>query len=129
MDLRVEKTYKLLTSAFEALLEEKLVSDITVKELCERAMVRRATFYAHFADKNDFLRFYVRGIREGIGYSVTQKVPEVSFRGYARQMTLGFSQIIIDKRRVLDRLRLDRLLPSCLTCWSRRSLFRCNLRW
>ena len=34
-------------------------------ELCEEAMVRRATFYKHFADKYEFFGFFVRYIHEG----------------------------------------------------------------
>ena len=39
MDLRVLKTYKSLYEAFFKMLEEKKFEDITVNELCERAMV------------------------------------------------------------------------------------------
>lgn len=64
MDLRITKTYLALTKAFQELLEEKLFEDITVNELCKRAMIRRATFYKHFADKYDFFAFMVRDIQE-----------------------------------------------------------------
>lgn len=61
-DLRVEKTYMLLRGAFTQLLEEKHFEDITVNALCERAMIRRTTFYKHFADKYEYFAFYVREI-------------------------------------------------------------------
>ncbi|MFQ7035454.1 MAG: TetR/AcrR family transcriptional regulator [Candidatus Borkfalkia sp.] len=64
MDLRIQKTYKALTDTFLELLEEKHFEDITVEELCSRAMIRRATFYKHFADKNDFFVFLVREIQQ-----------------------------------------------------------------
>lgn len=64
MDLRIQKTYKALTDTFLELLEEKHLEDITVEELCSRAMIRRATFYKHFADKNDFFVFLVREIQQ-----------------------------------------------------------------
>ena len=51
MDLRVQKTYRALFGAFTELLEEHRFEDITVAMLCERAMIRRTTFYKHFADK------------------------------------------------------------------------------
>ncbi len=60
MDLSVIKTRKALTDAFWQLLAEKKFEEITVNELCDRAMVRRATFYKHFADKNDFFAFIIR---------------------------------------------------------------------
>lgn len=59
-DLRIEKTYLALNNAFIKLLEEKKFENITVNELCEKAMIRRATFYKHFADKYEYYTFFVR---------------------------------------------------------------------
>lgn len=59
-DLRIIKTHKALYEAFIDLCSEKKFEDITVGELCDRALVRRATFYKHFADKYDFFSFFVR---------------------------------------------------------------------
>lgn len=58
-DLRVKRTKKALTDAFIKLLSEKSFEEITVNELCDAAGVRRATFYKHFTDKYDFLRYFV----------------------------------------------------------------------
>lgn len=64
-DLRILKTHKALSDTFLIMLEEKTFDAITVNELCERAMVRRATFYKHFSDKYDFFAFFIRQIRDG----------------------------------------------------------------
>jgi len=58
-DLRITKTHMALCSTFMQLLERKRFEDITINELCEEAMVRRATFYKHFADKYDFFLFFI----------------------------------------------------------------------
>lgn len=63
MDLRITKTYLALTNALRELLMEKSFEELTVQELCDRAMVRRATFYKHFADKYEFFAFVVREIQ------------------------------------------------------------------
>ena len=65
IDLRVQKTHAALITAFLSLLERKRFEDITVNELCDQALVRRATFYKHFADKYDFFAFMVREIQQG----------------------------------------------------------------
>ena len=39
------------------------LSDITVNKLCEESGVRRATFYKHFKDKDDFIIFVIKDIR------------------------------------------------------------------
>lgn len=60
LDLRVQKTYTSLIKAFEELLQEKAFEKISVKELCDAAVIRRPTFYKHFLDKYDFLTFFVK---------------------------------------------------------------------
>lgn len=47
-DLRVVKTKKAILKAFAELLSEKNIDDITVKELSERAMINRKTFYNYY---------------------------------------------------------------------------------
>ena len=53
-DLRIQKTESALISALFELLEGKRFEDITVSDLCNRAMIRRATFYNHYEDKYQF---------------------------------------------------------------------------
>lgn len=64
LDLRIQKTHKALINAFLELLEEKRFENITVNEICDLAMVRRATFYKHFGDKYEFFTFMVQYIQE-----------------------------------------------------------------
>lgn len=59
-DLRIQKTYIALYNALLSLLEEKGFEEITVNELCARALVGRGTFYKHFADKYEFIYFVAR---------------------------------------------------------------------
>lgn len=63
-DLRIIKTRKALFDAFLELVSEKPFDAITVNELCKKAMVRRATFYNHFADKYDFFAAFVHQLAE-----------------------------------------------------------------
>lgn len=62
-DLRVQKTYAALFGALQELLKTKRFEKITVREICDHAMVRTATFYKHFTDKYDFAAFMVRELR------------------------------------------------------------------
>ena len=63
LDLRIQKTHTALINAFLQLLQTKRFENITINELCELAMVRRATFYKHFADKYEFFTFFVQWIQ------------------------------------------------------------------
>ena len=53
VDLRIIKTKKAIRDAFLALIEEKGFERISVKEITEKAMISRNTFYLHYSDKND----------------------------------------------------------------------------
>lgn len=54
-DARVRYTRARIRDAFLQCLKEKPVNRITVKEVCERAEINRATFYAHYTDVYDLL--------------------------------------------------------------------------
>ena len=47
MDIRVKKTKRAIQKAFVALLREKPIEKITVKEIAERAEINKTTFYSH----------------------------------------------------------------------------------
>lgn len=53
IDRRIQRTRKLLQDALLALIVEKGYAEITVQDVIDRANVGRATFYAHFQDKED----------------------------------------------------------------------------
>jgi AcrR family transcriptional regulator len=55
-DRRVKYTKMVLKESFINLLENKNISQITVKEICEDADINRATFYSHYTDVYDLLR-------------------------------------------------------------------------
>ena len=59
-DLRVEKTEKALLDALFETLRTKEFNQITVQDLCDKALVRRSTFYRRFDDKYDLLKLLIR---------------------------------------------------------------------
>lgn len=54
-DARVRYTKMMIKNSFIELLKEKPVSKITVKEICERSEINRATFYKHYYDAYDLI--------------------------------------------------------------------------
>ena len=62
LDLRQRKTRKLLVEALAQLLEEKSFQELSVTDICRRAMVHRTTFYAHLNDKQELLRYLLEGL-------------------------------------------------------------------
>lgn len=63
-DMRVRRTKQNIINAFVALTKEKSIDSITVQEIAEKAMVNRATFYAHYHDKQDL---YDQIFKQAIG--------------------------------------------------------------
>jgi AcrR family transcriptional regulator len=60
-DLRVRRTRKLLWEALLAEMSARAFEEITVTDICDRAMVHRTTFYKHYEDKYALLE---QGMRQ-----------------------------------------------------------------
>lgn len=54
-DRRVQRTQQLLRGALFSLIQEKGFEVLSVQDIIDRANVGRATFYAHFDNKDDLL--------------------------------------------------------------------------
>lgn len=63
-DLRIVRTRKLLSNTLLDMMEETSIEKISVIDLCNRAMVNRATFYAHFEDKYHLLNFALEELKD-----------------------------------------------------------------
>ena len=50
MDLRIVKTKKAIREAFLALRREYALDQVKVKDLCDRAIINKTTFYKHYDD-------------------------------------------------------------------------------
>lgn len=119
-DLRIIKTHKALTEAFWQMLAEKKFEDITVNELCERAMVRRATFYKHFADKYEFFAFIVRAKQAEFNAQIHQQIDDTR----PQTLFLGIIQRALDFLKSNEKLVQTVLesngLPDVLDILSRQ---------
>lgn len=58
-DLRTSKITKALNTAMFSLLNHQNFNKITVNSICSEALVSRAAFYAHYADKYDMLKYWL----------------------------------------------------------------------
>lgn len=54
-DLRVKRTIESIRKSFEELICEKDYEKITVRELCDRAMINKKTFYNYYPSIDDLL--------------------------------------------------------------------------
>ncbi len=73
-DLRIVRTRKLLSNTLLDMMEEEPIEKISVIDLCNRAMVNRATFYAHFEDKYHLLAFALEEVKDELYADFTSEI-------------------------------------------------------
>lgn len=73
-DLRVVKSRANICSSFMALLKEKPLQAISVKDICDRAMCSRNTFYMHFPAKESVLESLNRQCADAILSGFSEEV-------------------------------------------------------
>ena len=61
-DLRVIKTKKIIKSTFMELVQTIGYQRITIKDLCEKALINRNTFYLHYKDKDSLLKEIINDV-------------------------------------------------------------------
>ncbi|MDN6640995.1 MAG: TetR/AcrR family transcriptional regulator [Tetragenococcus sp.] len=107
IDLRIQKTYDSLITALLEILKEKPIDKLTVNELCQKARIRRPTFYKHFNDKYDFFNFTIQTLQE---HYIAQVDKETDDTHPVRYFTTLFHTMInaIDEyQKVLLTLQID----------------------
>lgn len=113
VDLRIQKTRKALSEAFMQLLTQKKYEDITVNELCDTALIRRATFYKHFADKEDFFSFIIREVIDHYKVFMEQDDQGQSNpRDYYIRVVKEVLHLLEDHRTLFQSLKQSRMLPT-----------------
>ncbi len=119
-DLRVIKTHKALTDAFWQLLSEKKFEDISVNELCDRAIVRRATFYKHFADKYEFFAFLIRAKQAEFDAQIRQQTDNTRPQSFY----LGIIQRAVDflnsHEKLVKTVLESKMLPTVMDILSKQ---------
>lgn len=91
-DLRTVRTRKFLSNALLTLLEKHSIDEITIHDICEKAMVHRTTFYTHFNDKYDLFAYMLSKVREEI-YEHTQHTTDFDT---PKDMYMGIAREVID---------------------------------
>ena len=114
MDLRIRKTYLSLHNAFTQLLEERKFEDFTVNELCDRAMIRRTTFYKHFADKYEYFTFYMKEIVATFQDRLAPDVSGDEISAYLLHMSRELLRFIKEHERMVRNVKSSSMFPTLL---------------
>lgn len=114
MDLRVQKTYRALHIAFDEILAEKRFEELTVNELCDRAMIRRTTFYKHFTDKYEYFSFYIREVMDTFRDRLAPDVEENAAGSYLLHMSRELLLFIREHGGLVQNIQNSSLAPLLL---------------
>ena len=90
-DLRVKRTYKLLSESLKKLMKQKPFDKITVTDVCDEAMVHRTTFYSHFADKFELLQYCMNELESPFDEMLVEEECDDGYKKYY----LGVAQKIL----------------------------------
>lgn len=88
-DARTRYTKKVIRESFLALMQDKPYSRITVKEICDRAEINRATFYNHYKDVYDLMD----RMEEGLLLDVDALIAEADFSDLTAYLTMLLSNM------------------------------------
>ena len=90
-----QKNEEHLVKALAELMEERPFSELSVVDICSRAMVHRTTFYAHFNDKRELLSYLLSQLEQECVETCLPKEEMTSPKDYfltAAKNTLEFFQ-------------------------------------
>lgn len=110
-DLRIRKTYMMLHNAFTELMEQKRFEDLTVQELCERAMIRRTTFYKHFADKYEYFAYYLKEVGASFQDQLPPDVLTEDVNSYFLHMSRELLRFIAGNEKLVRNVADSSLFP------------------
>lgn len=104
-DLRQKRSKRHLSDALLSLMEERPFREISVVDICDRAMVHRTTFYAHFEDKNDLFRYVLEEMLKSAAAARTELEKEKGLRaGLLEEVRRGLEFFRVHRRFYLSGL-------------------------
>ena len=80
-----------ITRTLIQLLEEKDISDISIKELCDTAMIGRASFYRNYSSKDNVIATYAHELISNWGEAL-EKNPEANILNFFEHLFNHFAE-------------------------------------
>ena len=99
-DLRVIKTKNILYNTLIDIMRDKQFEDIKVSDICEKALVNRSTFYAHFSDKYELFSSYIGSLKESLLIELDKNKSITNSKEYYMELIGLFFNHIMEKKDV-----------------------------
>lgn len=104
IDLRIIRSKKMIKEAFINLVEEKGYENITIKDISDKAMINRKTFYSHYESVNalflDILKEHVDVLVENFRYDYVAEEGQSNIEAVTKEMRMIIKHISINKRSI-----------------------------
>ena len=99
-DLRITKTRKTLYQTLIDLMKEKTFEEIKVSDICNKALINRSTFYAHYSDKYELFSCYVNDLKESLVQELKKNNNIHNTKEYYLEMIKLFLDHLEEKRDI-----------------------------
>lgn len=113
-DLRVRRTKKALFTSFVELVREKTIDEITINELCDKAGIRRATFYKHYSDKFDFITAYTCYLRDNFDQAMRKGGKPTLTTDYYVEYAKRIVGFISENEVAIENIYKSNLFPTVM---------------
>lgn len=116
-DLRVIRTKKMIIESFIVLVSEKGYEAVTIQNIADRAMINRATFYAHFKDKPDLYDYVME-------FAISKMSLILNADKIKNSHFIQLKTIELTLKKVFDLIKENREFFAILTEGSSSEIFR-----
>lgn len=99
-DLRVVKTRKNLFESLLYLLKEKTFEEIKVSDICEKALINRSTFYAHYNDKYELFADLIETLKVSLSSELATNTKISNSKEYYLEMLRIFLEHIDKEKEI-----------------------------
>jgi AcrR family transcriptional regulator len=130
-DPRVIRTRQLLRDALLDLLAEKSFETITVQDITEKALLNRATFYLHYADKHDLLAQMTQDILDELRVLPVPVMPDAPEQIELERLQMVFELVFthVARHQRFYALMLSESSPPEVAARIHNFVYDIGLRW
>lgn len=106
-DLRIIKTKNLLYTTLISLLKDYTFEEIKVSDICNKALINRSTFYAHYSDKYELLASCIQDIKDDLANKLRSNQNISNTKEYYMEMLNLFLSHIDDNRELFSSIIIN----------------------
>ena len=106
-DLRIVRTKKMLHQALIELMKEKTFEEIKVCDICDKAMINRSTFYAHYDDKYELLLDFINTLKSEFAEEMSKYIDNLNTKEYYIKLIGLFLDYMDSKKDVYNAVMIN----------------------